>query len=274
MSAPARGAMPKMPADDNGSLNTALIFEDTVYVREALNLPSKQTEEELEAELALLAQESGIQDPYLSLSSPQDISRAVSTVTLDIDSDDRSSSSIHSQETQSTSFTSAPSRTSRDQVPNDRPAAQRKPTLARPSLSIDNQSQARTVDSPSPGIEQRRSTSAVSVAQSVLSESSSISSSISRRKRGLDLFGMFRRDSRYADTRVPRRTALIACVAHALPGRTMDIIAKVEASNLNVAIRCQRMQPVCTSRKQRKGKNMQYPAAAVSLCHGKSWIRY
>jgi hypothetical protein len=223
--------MPGMPTDGHGCLNTALIFDETVYLREALNLPSNQTEDELEAELALLAQESCITDPYRFLKSPQDISRALSTVTLDVDSDDRSSTSIHSQETQSTSFTSAPSRTSRDQVYNERSAAQRKPTLGRPSPSDDIQNQAPILEGSIPVIEQRRSTSTLSVAQSVLSSSSSLSSSAPRRKRGSGLFGMFRKDSRYADARVPRCTVLINCAALALPSRTMDFKTEVGASN-------------------------------------------
>jgi hypothetical protein len=131
--------MPESQEDDSGALSTAPIFDDTVYLSEALGLPIGQTEDDVDAELALLATESGIQDPYLFLCPPQDISRALSTVTLD--SDHRSSLSIHSQETQSTSFTSAPSRTSKDQANHIErlPVMRTPPRVARASPTVEQQ---------------------------------------------------------------------------------------------------------------------------------------
>ncbi|KAJ4374067.1 hypothetical protein N0V83_002806 [Neocucurbitaria cava] len=180
--------------DDSVALTTAPIFDDAVYLSEALNLPVNQNEDDVDAELALLARESGIQDPYRFLCPVQDVSRALSTLT--VDSDHRSSMSIHSQETQSTSFTSAASRTSRDQIySSDRPSAPRvPPQLARASLSTENYGSV--TDGPIPDIHSRHSTSTLSVAPSMLSSSSSLQSYAPRRKRGSGLFAMFRRDSR------------------------------------------------------------------------------
>lgn len=189
------GAMTDQTRDEPGTLSTATIFDETIYLSEALNLPVHQNEEDVDAELALLARESGIQDPYRYL-PPREISRALSTVTLD--SDHRSSMSIHSQETQSTSFTSAPSRTSRDQVySSDRPPAQRPtPRPARASDSIDGHDTAATVTPTF--VQPNFLESTPSIAPSVVSNNSSASSSTPapRRKRG-SIFGIFRKESRY-----------------------------------------------------------------------------
>jgi hypothetical protein len=183
------GAMPAPQRDDHGALTTAAIFDDAVYASEALDLPAHQTEDDFDAELALLARESGIQDPYQFLSSPRDVSRALSTMTLD--SDHRSSMSVHSQETQSTSFTSAPSRTSRDQIQHsDRSPAPRTP----PKVALAPHDE--TAGAPVAVVEQRLSSSTLSTSQSVLSDSSASSTPVRRKKRGSGLFGMFRRDSR------------------------------------------------------------------------------
>jgi hypothetical protein len=189
------GAMPAPQRDDHGALTTAAIFDDAVYASEALGLPTHQTEDDFDAGLALLATESGIQDPYQFLSSPRDISRALSTMTLD--SDHRSSISVHSQETQSTSVTSAPSRTSRDQIQHgDRsPAPRTPPNVARTLLALAPHDE--TAGALVAGLEQSLSNSTLSASPSVLSDSSAASAPARRRKRGSGLFGMFRRDSRY-----------------------------------------------------------------------------
>jgi hypothetical protein len=178
------GAMPTQQSDDHGALTTAVIFDDVVYCLEALNLPASQTEDDYDAELALLARESGIQDPYQFLCSPPDLSRALATMTPD--SDHRSSISVHSQETQSTSITSAPSRTSRDRTP---------PKLARVAPVVETHDHS--IDQSPLGVKQRLSSSAWSVSHSVLSDSSASSTPARRRKRGSGLFGIFRKDSRY-----------------------------------------------------------------------------
>lgn len=179
-------------SDQHGVLSTATIFEDAVYLSEALKLPVNQNEEDVDAELTLLARESGIQDPYRYL--PQrNISRALSTVTLD-DSDHRSSMSIHSQETQSTSIASAPSRTSRDHVYSpERSMAPRFPPKFGRAPPSDSSAQAMdgSIDSSKP-----RQPSTVSMSPSVLSSSSSLSSQPSRKKRASGLFGMFRKESK------------------------------------------------------------------------------
>jgi hypothetical protein len=222
MCASAQGAMP--PRMDEGDilpppvpslLGTTTVFDDAVYLGEALGLPVNQTEDDLDAELALLAQESGIHDPYRFLSSLQDISRALSTVTLD--SDQGSSLSVRSEETQSTGFTSAPSRTSRDQVYNgERPAGPRVPLRNAPAVRaadcngtlaippVETEICEQTPGCASPEIKRRNSASNMSVAQSTLSMSSSVSSLAPRRKRVSGLFGMFRRDFRYADSALRR----------------------------------------------------------------------
>jgi hypothetical protein len=190
--------MPLQTWDHTVALGTAPIFDDALYLSEALSLPINQNEDDLDAELALLARESGIQDPYHFLCPVQDVSRALSTLT--VDSDHRSSMSIHSQETHSTSFTSAPSRTSKDQVyPSERALSQRPPPkFAQGSMPTDNHSQA--PDSPNlasaSSSQPRQSTSTMSLTHSVLSSSSSASTPSSRRKRGSGIFAMFRRDSR------------------------------------------------------------------------------
>ncbi|KAF1913840.1 hypothetical protein BDU57DRAFT_541217 [Ampelomyces quisqualis] len=186
--------MPESQRDDCGGANgTAPIFDDAVYLSEALRLPMDQTEDDLDAQLALLATDSGIQDPYLFLCPPQDISRAPSPVTLD--SDHRSSLSIHSQETQSTSFTSAPSRTSRDQAHHSErlPAMRSPPTVARAWPAMERQD--RIGQLPPPSLEHISSSSSLSVAQFVLYDSLMSSNPAHRRKRASGLFGMFRRDS-------------------------------------------------------------------------------
>jgi hypothetical protein len=179
--------------DDSAALSTAPIFDDAVYLSEALGLPVTQSEDDLDAELALLARESGI-EPYhfLCPPPPHDNSRALSTITVDSDR-----SSIHSQETQSTGFTSAPSRTSKDHmhVKERSPARRLHPQLARASLLVENYGHGQNI-SPVPPGEPRRSASTLSVAQSVLSNSSSVQQPPRRKKRGSALFAMFRKDSR------------------------------------------------------------------------------
>ncbi|KAF2030292.1 hypothetical protein EK21DRAFT_112013 [Setomelanomma holmii] len=183
--------MPEPQRDEHGALTTATIFDDTVYWTEALALAVNQNENDVDAALALLAQESGIDDPYRYLCPPQDISRALSTMTLD--SDHRSSMSVHSQETQSTGFTSAPSRTSKDQVASERLPAQRVlPKVAPMSPTVEHHDPP--MDGPLASIQQRQSSSTLSVAQSVFSGSSSSSGPAPRKKRA-SLFGMFRKDS-------------------------------------------------------------------------------
>jgi hypothetical protein len=184
------GAMPAPQRADPSALTTAAIFDDAVYCLEALSLPAHQTEDGFDGELALLATESGIQDPYQFLSPPHEVSRALSTTTLD--SDHRSSMSVHSQETQSTSVTSAPSRTSRDQIQHSErsPAPRTPPKVARMLLAVAPHDETAC-------IEQRLSSSTLSVSRSMLSDSSAASAPARRRKRGSGLFGMFRRDSRY-----------------------------------------------------------------------------
>ncbi|CAN9241285.1 unnamed protein product [Alternaria alternata] len=184
--------MPDRIWDETAALGTAPIFDDAVYLSEALGLPMNQNEDHLDAELALLARESGIPDPYRFVPPPKTISRAISTMTLD--SDQRSSRSIHSQETQSTSFTSAPSRTSRDHLfSSDGSTTKRVPaTLPQPTCIVEN---PKTVaERPECDFKSRQS-STLSIAPSVVSSSTSSRQAHSRKKRSSAIFSMFRRDS-------------------------------------------------------------------------------
>jgi hypothetical protein len=192
------GAMPATPRDDHGALTTATIFDDAVYCSEALRLPVNRNEDAVDEELALLATESGIQEPWKFLCAPHGISRALSTVT--VDSDPRSSISVHSQETQSTSFTSAPSRTSKDQIHiSERlPVMRTPPKLARASPTVDVQESP--LEASPPGVQCRPSSSNLSVAQSVLSDSSASSTFVPRRKRATLLSLFSRKNSRYIHT--------------------------------------------------------------------------
>jgi hypothetical protein len=188
------GAMPDPQMDDAGALSTATIFDHAVYCAEALGLAGDEGEAKLDEELVMVATERGIEDPARFLCEPHNISRALSTVTLD--SDRRSSVSIHSQETQSTSFTSAPSRTSRDQpIQTERlPVMRTPPRPARTSPVAEHQSPA--IDVSPTRLEPRLTSPAPSTAQSVLSDSDSQVTPVPRRKRTSGFFGMFRKSSR------------------------------------------------------------------------------
>ncbi|KAH8707158.1 hypothetical protein GQ44DRAFT_817617 [Phaeosphaeriaceae sp. PMI808] len=170
--------MPKPTRRHKAALSTATIFDDAVYYSEALGLPSNRTEADLDTDLVQLAQECGI-DPYRFLCPPEDVStRALSTVTLDSDHGS-SSISTHSQETQSTGFTSTNSRTSNDYTYNsERVPAQRSPPnheQASPTVQLHGQS--------------------ITVSELLPSSSSSSSSTEPRKRRATDLFGMFRKYS-------------------------------------------------------------------------------
>ncbi|KAF1934138.1 uncharacterized protein M421DRAFT_415184 [Didymella exigua CBS 183.55] len=178
--------MPQPPRDN--ALTTTQVFDDAAYLREALGLPVNQSEDDVDAQLALLARESGIEDPYRFLCPVQDISRAVSTTT--VGSARSSSLSIHSHQTQSTGLTD-PFWTSRDQPPAKRlPPPQITPTLARVSIAVDSPMDYFPAD-----FKQRRSTtSTFSAAHSMSSSASSLQKTSTRRKRA-SFLSMFRRNS-------------------------------------------------------------------------------
>ncbi|CAE7207536.1 hypothetical protein PTNB73_07508 [Pyrenophora teres f. teres] len=185
------GAMPDQQWDPSVALSTAPIFDDAVYLAEALHLPVNETEDQLDADLVLLASESGIADPDRFVPAPKTIARATSSMTLD--SDERSSKSIHSHETQSTSLTSAPSRTSRDHLcPSDRLSAKmltRSLSRSRPARPVEKHQQA--TPCPGPGIGPAADPSAVSL-------SASQRQPRPRKKRSSAIFNIFRKDTRYA----------------------------------------------------------------------------
>ncbi|KAF2003817.1 hypothetical protein P154DRAFT_519736 [Amniculicola lignicola CBS 123094] len=169
-------------------LGTAPIFDDAAYLAEALCLTDAQSEDELEAQLAITARESGIEDPYRFLHPAVDhVATALSSITFH--SAQRSSVSIHSRETQSTGYTSHPSRTSRDHPP-----------FARSSLSYD--SYDAVMDHIKPRIKHNHSSSEVSGSRSFQSAASSTLKSLGtpRKKRSSGLFSIFRRDAAASPT--------------------------------------------------------------------------
>ncbi|EMD89732.1 hypothetical protein COCHEDRAFT_1031129 [Bipolaris maydis C5] len=183
--------------DQPPRLTTAPIFDDQVYLAEALGLPAHQTEDDLDAELVVLARDAGIQDPYRFMPSPATVSRAMSTMTLD--SDQTSSRSMHSQETQSTGFTSAPSRTSRDHVySTDHVSAKRMPpVLVQASQLADNCQQP--IERAEPAARPSLS-SGTATSSSVTSKASSSQHEHTRKKRGSALFSLLRKEARYFAT--------------------------------------------------------------------------
>lgn len=184
-------------------LGTALIFDDHIYLTEALHLPTQSTDDDVDSLLALQAREAGIEDPYRFLCPDvNDVSTAMSTVTLS--SEQRSSMSIHSRETQSTAWTSQPSRTSRDHPYADAPISAspilrspQPPPFARASLSLDSYDSVMDRFRPA-SVRHRDSSSTFSVTNSVRSTGSSSLPKLTPRKhkRASQLFAMFRRDSR------------------------------------------------------------------------------
>lgn len=166
------------------------IFDNATYMREALGLPVNQSEDDIDAQLVLLARESGIDDPYRFLSAVQRVSRAPSTTT--VGSAHSSSLSVHSHQTQSTGFTD-PSRTSREQpyAKHPPPHQQITPTPTRASVALES-----AMDYFPANFKQRHSTaSTFSAAHSMSSSASSLQKPSTRRKRS-SFLSMFRRDSR------------------------------------------------------------------------------
>ncbi|KAL1612095.1 hypothetical protein SLS60_000318 [Paraconiothyrium brasiliense] len=177
--------------DDIADLTTAPIFDDRLYFTEALRLQDGQTDEHVDSLLTAAAKESGIEDPDLFLiprPAVLDISTALSTMSLQ--SEHRSSMSVHSGETQSTTFTSLPSRSSRDKSPMSRMP----PPLVRASFSLDRNDAI--PESPQSPMRHRHSTSGFSNSLSLQSSISAVRGQNARKqKRASALFSMFRKDS-------------------------------------------------------------------------------
>jgi hypothetical protein len=197
-------------------LTTAPIFDDAVYLAEALQLPVNEDEDDLDTELAMSARESGIEDPYRILYPDAHlISPSMSMISLR--SEHRNSPSIHSRETQSTNFTSPTSRASRDEFYKEQPPVLRTPPLlSRASLSVD---QPATIGHTLPGIRHRHSSSASrsSAPESLSAPSSARKPSTRKHKRGSALFSMFRKDARWV---FPR--SLARHLAHSLSSNTIS----------------------------------------------------
>lgn len=226
------GAMADRIWDLAVPLSTAPIFDDAVYLSEALGLPVAHAEDDVDADLALQARESGILDPYRFLPPPRSVSRAMSTMTLD--SDQASATSIRSQETHSTSFTSAPSRTSRDHVySTDHPSAKRAP----PTPSHAPQS----LDTAHPPIERldpaapATKSPALSSRSSVLSVTPSSQQKQSRKKRGSAIFSKLRRESRYFATVSLHARVAKTCSGSHVASQSNDHVAAVEGGHVETS---------------------------------------
>ncbi|KAF2653573.1 hypothetical protein K491DRAFT_780242 [Lophiostoma macrostomum CBS 122681] len=188
--------MPDEGGDYLVDLTSAPIFEEALWLSEALHLVSTQTEDDLDSQLAVSARESGIEDPYRILCpGVHDVSTALSTMT--VSSEHRSSMSIHSRESQSTGFTSHPSRTSKDSPYVEGSTVPRTSPTAPGTLSADDYYDT-MMRRFRPSYQQRTSASSTSGVHSVVSNVSSSRKPNTRKQKratGLGLFSMFRKDS-------------------------------------------------------------------------------
>lgn len=174
--------------DSLADFTTAPIFDERLYFSEALLRQHGETDEHVDAQLTAAAKESGIEDPDLFLiprPAVLDISTALSTTSLH--SEQRSSVSVHSRETQSTTYTSLPSRSSRDKSPMSRMP----PPLVRASFSLDRNDAV--PETPRGAMRHRHSTSGYSSSPSLQSVQSQ---SGRKQKRASALFSMFRKEQR------------------------------------------------------------------------------
>jgi hypothetical protein len=189
--------MPDAGGDYLVDLTSAPIFEDDVYNSEVLALPAGQNEDDVDSQLAVSARESGIEDPYRILCpGVHDVSIAMST--MSVSSEHRSSMSIHSRETQSTGFTSHPSRTSKDTPYMEGSTVPRTLPVAPGVVSADDYYDT-MMRRFRPSYQQRTSSSTASGAHSVTSNASTSRKPTTRKQKrasGLGLFSMFRKDSR------------------------------------------------------------------------------
>jgi len=177
------------------SLVAELIFDDGTYCSEALLLPPHESESDLDARLLAAARECGIDDAdQVLIPDTRYISTSISNMSLP--SVQRSSVSVHSRDTQSTAFTSQPSRNSRDHPSGEQSHVIRSPPLlTRQSLTLETRDALS--EAFRPGIQHRHSTSGFSIANSLRSDDSSLRPHSTRKsRRASGLFSMFRKDSR------------------------------------------------------------------------------
>ncbi|CAI6335653.1 unnamed protein product [Periconia digitata] len=196
--------MPGSGGDFFVDLTTTPIFDDAVYFTEALLLSAAENEDHLDAQLAMAAELSDIDQPYRILAHAPESDLGLpailtSTSALSLHSEQRSSASIRSQETQSTSWTSQPSgRTSHDHAAFDlSPVHHKPPSISRVSLSTDRSGHSlEPIPLLRPNAQHRDSTSSFSVTNSVLSSSSSTRERLLRKpKRASAIFSKFKRTS-------------------------------------------------------------------------------
>lgn len=180
-------------------LTTAPIFEDAIYLSEALGLPEGQNEDDVEAHLSMSARESGIEDPYRFFCPElHDISTSMAA------SESRSTLSIHSRETQSTGITSHPSRTSKDNPYMESTSALHTPSTPMTSILSSRRSNSfdcydTVLDRLRPSARHRHSSSNPrthsAFSSAALSSSSALPKPTPQKiKRKSGLFSMFRRD--------------------------------------------------------------------------------
>ncbi|KAF2703863.1 hypothetical protein K504DRAFT_462933 [Pleomassaria siparia CBS 279.74] len=191
------------PTDYISDLTTAPIFDDAIYLSEALGASESQSEDDLDARLVSTARESGIDDPYRLL-CPDTHDTATSLSTLTVASGSRSSVSIHSRETQSTSITSHPSRTSKDNPYMDSmPALRTLPPPLPPSRGSSCFERYDTVlDRFRPTSVRHTPSSSIFSGTAVMSRSCAPPTSTPQKlKRKSGLFSMFKKDTRTCASR-------------------------------------------------------------------------
>lgn len=175
-------------------LTTTPIFDDAVYFTEALLLSSAENEDHLDAQLAMAAELSNIEQPWKIL-HPEPAPPAVlaHTSAMSFQSEHRSSLSIRSQETQSTGYTSQHSpRTS-----YERPTADRRflPSLSRISISTEPSSYLVANQSPRSSPQQTSSTSSFSAVNAVFAPTRPLM--MRKTKRASVFLSKFKRTSRF-----------------------------------------------------------------------------
>lgn len=178
--------------DAGGGSATTPIFHHRPCLAEVLLLPNGDDgedgddDEDVDTRLLAAARESGIEDPHLFLVPPPAI---LDISTLSLSTEQRSSSSVHSRETQSTAPTSLLSRHSHDKSTVSRLLP---PTPMRASFSVDRH--VGPSDIPPTLLHHRHSSVSTSMS---LPTPSGLRPHLSRRtKRATALFSLFRNDHR------------------------------------------------------------------------------
>ena len=176
-------------------LSTDPIFDDGIFCAEALCLPDCQNEDDLDARILNAAREAGILDPQKHLRPDvQNISAAVSTMTVSSMPRSSMSISIRSGKSHSTCMTSQPSRTSKDHTYGDQSPVSHSRPHPRTSLSLEYYDSV--LERFRPSVRHKHTASGISRSPSVLSDSASLPTSPTRKhKRTSGVFSLFRKNS-------------------------------------------------------------------------------